>query len=120
MPPPKVKSDLVGLSKGGIDPIKEGLNLFRANDFEAARLIFQLIDTTAMAKSDRAFVRYMYATSLRRTGRTADAETVYREVANSGDDEFLAGYAAQQLYLIGSERNLQTQLEQLRARAKSK
>ena len=96
------------------------MNLFRDGDFEAARRTFQLIDTTILPKEDRAFVRYMTASCYRRQAKTPEAETIYREVANSGDDEFLASYATQQLYLIGSERELQTQLEQLRSRAKSK
>lgn len=119
-PGPKPKVEPSGPSKGGIDPIKEGMNWFRTGEFESARQLFGLMPTDGMSKADRAFVRYMYASSLRRTGRTTDAENVYREVANSGDDEFLASYATQQIYLISSERELQSQLEQLRARAKSK
>jgi hypothetical protein len=116
-PKPKVEP---GVGAKGPDPIREAMNLFRDNDFEAARRTFQLIDPVALPKEDRAFVRYMLACCLRRQGKPAEAEVIYREVANSGDDEFLASCAVWQLSLIRSEQELQTQLEQLRARAKSK
>lgn len=116
--PPKAKADPDAKS---LDPVREAMNLFRDNDFELARQIFQRIDpTTLPTKEDRVFVRYMVACCHRRQGRVAEAEVIYREVANNRDDEFLAGYAQQQLSLIGSERELQAQLEQLRSRAKSK
>jgi hypothetical protein len=102
------------------DRIRAAMNLFRDNQLEAARDAFNLMPTEGMPKEDKAFVRYMLASCHRRLGSTAKAEAIYREVANSGDDEFFAGYASQQLYLISSERELQTQLEQLRSRAKSK
>lgn len=119
-PGPKPKVVEPGSGAKGPDPIREGMNLFRDNDFEAARRVFQLIDPTPLPREDRAFVRYMLACCLRRQGKPADAEVIYREVANSGDDEFLASCAIWQQSLIQSERQLQAQLEQLRARAKSK
>jgi|GEM_PF-6057517 len=117
-PPPKTRPDVPEGSR--VDAIREGMNLFRDNDFEAARRAFQLIDPTALGREDRAFVRYMLACCLRRLGKTAEAEPIYREVANSPDDEFLANCAIWQLSLIRSDQELQLQLEQLRARAKSK
>lgn len=116
--PHKTRPEVTESSR--VDAIREGMNLFRDNDFEAARRAFQLIDPTALGKEDRAFVRYMLACCLRRLGRTAEAEAIYREVANSPDDEFLANCAIWQLSLIRSDQELQLQLEQLRARAKSK
>lgn len=105
---------------GGPDKLREAMSLFREGRFDAARVAFDQMPVDTMPKEDRAFVRYMLASCHRRLGNPARAEGIYREVANSGDDEFLAGYASQQLYLIGSERELQSQLEQLRSRAKSK
>lgn len=116
--PPKTKADPDAKS---LDPVREAMSLFRDNDFELARQIFQRIDpATLPTKEDRVFVRYMVACCHRRQGRVADAEVIYREVANNRDDEFMAAYATQQLSLISSERELQAQLEQLRSRAKSK
>jgi hypothetical protein len=121
MSPPGAKPKIEpGVGSKGPDPIREGMNLFRDGDFEGARRTFQLIDPVALPKEDRAFVRYMLACCLRRQGKPAEAEVIYREVANGGDDEFLVSCAIWQLSLIRSEQELQTQLEQLRARAKSK
>jgi hypothetical protein len=119
LPPPKDGKSEPPVG-GGPDRIREAMNLFRDGRFDAARVAFDQMPIDAMPKEDRAFVRYMLASCHRRLGNPARAEGIYREVANSGDDEFLAGYASQQLYLIGSERELQSQLEQLRSRAKSK
>ncbi len=123
MPPaikPKVEPKTEPTGGKGPDAIREAMNLFRDNDFETARMVFQGINPETLGKEDRAFVRYMLASCWRRLGRPATAEPIYREVANSGDDEFLASCAVWQLSLIGSERELQAQLEQLRSRAKSK
>jgi hypothetical protein len=116
---PSPKKD-VTTDAAKVDAIRAGMNQFRDNDFEAARRTFQLIDPATLSREDRAFVRYMLACSLRRLGLKAEAEVIYREVANSGDDEFLASCAIWQLSLIRSEQELQVQLEQLRARAKSR
>jgi hypothetical protein len=118
-PAPKIKLE-TPVIPGGPDPVREGMNLFRDNDFEAARRVFQLIEPTSLPREDRVFVRYMLASCLRREGRLAEAEPIYREVANSGEDEFLTSCAIWQLSLIRSERDLQAQLAQLRARAKSR
>jgi hypothetical protein len=118
-PSPKTKDDVTG--RKSIDAIREGMNLFRDNDFEGARRVFQLIDPTGLSREDRAFVRYMLASSLRRQNRLVEAEVIYREVGNNpDDDEFLANLALWQISLIRTEQDLQLQLEQLRARAKSK
>lgn len=118
-PGPRPKTDS-GSGGKSIDTIREGMNYFRDNDFDAARRTFQLIDPTALGREDRAFVRYMLACSLRRQNRFSEAEAIYREVANSQDDEFYTTCAIWQLSLIRSEQELRVQLEQLRSRAKSK
>lgn len=103
-----------------VDEIQAAMNRFRDNDIETAKRTFQLIDPTTLSNEDRAFVRYMLACCHRRLGNISEAETLYREVANSPDDEFFANCAIWQLSLIRSEKELQTQLEQLRSRLKSK
>jgi hypothetical protein len=117
--PPKTKApETTDAAK--VDAIREGMNLFRDSNFEAARRTFQLIDPTALSREDRAFVRYMLACCLRRLGRAAEAEVIYREVANSPDDEFLANCAIWQLSLMRAEADFQLQLDQLRARVNPK
>jgi hypothetical protein len=117
--PPKGKAPEV-TDAAKADAIREGMNLFRDGNFEAARRAFQLIEPTPLSREDRIFVRYMQACCLRRLGRAAESEVIYREVANSPDDEFLANCAIWQLSLIRTEADLQLQLDQLRARANLK
>jgi hypothetical protein len=118
---PKVKPDYPppDLSRS-IDQVREGMNLFRDGSFEASRRTFLAIEPSTLNREDRVFVRYMLACSLRRLNKIADAEVIYREVANNPDDEFLANCAISQLALIRSNQELEAQLEQLRSRAKSK
>ncbi|MCS6864642.1 MAG: hypothetical protein RMJ56_17580 [Gemmataceae bacterium] len=115
--PPKKVETTPGII---VDEIKAAMNRFRDNDIETAKRTFQLIDPTTLSNEDRAFVRYMLACCHRRLGNLSEAETLYREVANSPDDAFFASCAIWQLALIRSEKELQTQLEQLRSRLKSK
>jgi hypothetical protein len=103
-----------------VDELRYAMNLFRDNDIEAAVAVFQRIDPRSLLAEDRAFVRYMTACCLRKLNRVTEAEVIYREVADSKEDEFVAGCAVWQLSLIRSQRELQTQLEVLRARAKTK
>lgn len=107
-----------------IDVVREGMNLFRDGNIEAARRTFFGADPAALAPADRLFAKYMLACSLRKLGKVSEAEVIYREVANtqttSPDDEFLTGCAIWQLSLIRSATELDAQLEQLRSRAKSK
>lgn len=117
---PKAKAPEGPLDGPQVDEIKAGTTAYRDNQFEAARLVFAGIDATGLPREDRAFVRYMLACSLRRLGKVGEAETIYREVANSGDDEFLGNCAVWQLALLKSNRELETQLGELRSRAKSK
>ncbi len=103
-----------------IDQVREGMNYFRDGYFVAAQKTFFAIEPSALDPEDRTFVRYMLACSLRRQGKVADAEFIYREVASNKTVEFLAECASSQLTLIRSNQELEAQLEQLRSRAKSK
>jgi hypothetical protein len=120
--PPSPKATAPELPPDGTpaSTIKEGVNLFKSNDFDAARRAFAGLNPTELPREDRAFVKYMTACCLRRLGRTQEAETVYREVANSDDDEFHKNCAIWQLSIIKSNRELETQLAELRSRAKTK
>lgn len=118
--PPKTVLPELPLDAAPASIIKAGVNLFKNNEFEAARIAFAGLDLTALPREDRAFVKYMTACCLRRLGRIAEAETAFREVANSDDDEFHKNCAVWQLSLLKSNRDLETQLGELRSRAKSK
>jgi len=103
-----------------IDPIREGMNRFRDNDFDVALGIFRMIDPGPLTREDRAFVQYMRACCLRRLNKPNEAANIYREVADAHEDEFVTECAIWQLSLIRSAQELETQLEQLRSRTKSR
>jgi hypothetical protein len=103
-----------------IDALRLATNLFRDGDFDAALRAFRFIQPLQLPPEDRLFARYMTASCLRRLNRLSDAAVIYREVAASPDDEFLAGCAVSQLALIRSQQDLEAQLEQLRARTKGR
>jgi hypothetical protein len=115
--PPKAKFDLEGGKT--VDSVRLAMNLFRDNDLDAALRAFRGMDLAQLTREDRAFVRYMTASCLRRLGKASDAAVIYREVADAQEDEFLAGCAVSQLALIRTSQELEAQIAQLRARAKT-
>lgn len=101
-----------------LDLLRSATNLFQDGDLDAALRTFRLIDTSSLNREDRAYVKYMTATCLRRTGRVSEAAALYREVAESRDDDFLAECAIWQLSLLRSTQELQSQLDRLRGKSK--
>lgn len=101
-----------------VDSIREGMNWFRDNDFEAARSVFLKIDQTLIPREDRAFVQYMIACCQRRLNKPNEAARLYRDIADAHDDDFIAECAIWQLSLMRTTQELEGQLEQIRSRAK--
>ncbi|QEL13304.1 hypothetical protein [Limnoglobus roseus] len=118
--PPPVPKFTPDDSTKPVDAVRAGQNYFRSGDVDAALRTFKLIDTNALPKEDRAFVQYMTACCLRKTNKLSEAAAIFREVADHKDDEFLAEYAVWQLSTMKSIQELETNLEQLRSRRKSK
>lgn len=116
-PPPKVP-----LPEGGrpIDTMRFGVNAYKAGDVRAALDAFRLIDLARLSGEDRAFAQYLTASCLRQTGKVAEATAIYREILDEKADPLLTECALTQLGLIRSTRELDVQLEQLRARRKGK
>jgi hypothetical protein len=103
-----------------IDPIREGVNRFRDNEFGVALDVFRLVDQGSLSREDRAFVQYLMACCLRRLNRLNDAAKIYREVADVHDDDFISECAIWQLSMIRTAQELETQLDLLRARSRSR
>jgi hypothetical protein len=116
---PPEKFDLP-TDKEPIDKVRAALNLYKAGEVDAAARAFKMIDTSILTKEDRAFTQYMTAGCLRKTGKVSEAMVIYREIADAKEDGFLTECALWQLGAIRSAQELETQLEQLRARRKSK
>jgi hypothetical protein len=115
--PPKMP-----LLEGGkpIDAMRLAINAYKAGEVKAALEAFRLIDQTKMSAEERAFTQYLIACCLRQTGKVSEATAIYREILNEKADSLLTECALTQLGLIQSTRELDAQLEQLRARRKGK
>lgn len=116
---PPEKLDLP-TDKEPIDRLRLALNLYKTGDTDAALRAFKLIDVSVLTKEDRAFAQYMTAGCLRKTGKVPEALVLFREIADAKEDGFLTECALWQIGAIRSAQELETQLEQLRARRKSK
>ena len=116
---PPEKLDLP-TDKEPIDRLRLALNLYKTGDTDAALRAFKLIDVSVLPKEDRAFTQYMTAGCLRKAGKVPEALVLFREIADAKEDGFLTECALWQIGAIRSAQELETQLEQLRARRKSK
>lgn len=114
---PKTKFELP--ENGAIDTLRMAQNLYKAGDLEAARLAFKQLEEKA-GTEDRHFVQYMLASCLRKQGKSSEAAVLYREVAEAKDDAFLKESALWQLSMLKSSQELESQLEQLRSRKKTR
>jgi TolA-binding protein len=109
---PTNKRDLV--PEGPVDPVALAQALYRTGDYEGALATYRLINPTSVDRPNRVGIQYMIATCLRKIGKKEEAATIYREVANSHDDNFLADCAKWQLSALEWRRDLETRLETLR------
>ncbi|MBN9523138.1 hypothetical protein J0H58_32260 [bacterium] len=101
-----------------VDAVRAAMNYFRDKDYEAALLVARQIDPATLGREDRAFAQYLTGCCLRKLNRRSEAAVVFREVANTRDDEFLAECAVWQLSLLRSTAEIEAQIEQLRGRSK--
>jgi hypothetical protein len=99
-----------------LDPLALAQALFRANKYEASLKAYRLIDQRGMRAEERLPIQYMIATCLKRLGKTEEATTLYREIANSRGDESVAGCAQGQLSTLRWQQEMQAQLTSIRQR----
>lgn len=118
---------------GPIDPLAMAQNLYKAGDIANALLAFRRADELLTQRAEEALrirgdaprpedrmpVKYMIATCLRQLGKTSEAETLYREIANSKGDEFVAECARWQVASLSWKREMESGLAQLRQRTKA-
>jgi hypothetical protein len=104
----------IGAGDKPLDLLRSATNLYKDGDVDAALRTLRMVDTSALGREDRAYVKYMIATCLRRTGRVSEAATLYREVAESREDDFLAECAIWQLSIIRFTQEFQGYLDRLR------
>lgn len=120
MPPPTPPKFVFDENTKAPDALRAAMNLYRIGEIDAALRTFRQIDPNTLAKEDRAFVNYMSATCLRKTGKLNEAADLYREVADKRDDAFIASSASTQIATMKSIQQFESDLEQLRSKRKSK
>lgn len=103
-----------------VNPLRRAINEYRENNFALAYDVLRYIDTNALPREDRAFVQYLKASSLRRSNRINEAAVAYREIADAHEDDFYSECAMWQLSMIREAQELAGQIEQIRARTKSR
>jgi tetratricopeptide (TPR) repeat protein len=99
-----------------VDPLALAQALFRTGDYDSALAAYRLIDVRRVGRQERAAVQYMTACCLRKLGKADEAAALYREVANSKEDDFLVDCAQWQLNAMQWRKEMETQLKQLRQR----
>jgi hypothetical protein len=102
-----------------VDRLRSAVNLFKAGDTDAALGAFRQLDPDDLPREDRATAKYLTACCLRKLNRRSEAAVLFREVAETKDDDFLAECAISQLALIRTTQDLEALLTQFRARPKS-
>ncbi len=88
------------------DRLKQAENLYRAGEIRAAQKVLQSIDLAALASKQASLAKYLRACCHRRLGDYEQARQIYRDIAASKDDAFLAECAAWQLQAIRSREEM--------------
>jgi tetratricopeptide (TPR) repeat protein len=97
-----------------VDPLRLADNLLVADQLEFALPIFlRAIDDPETAKEDRLWAQYQTAVCYRRQENWTEAETRFRELANSSADEDIAAMAQWWLQAIGRRKSLEATAGQL-------
>ena len=93
--------------------------LFQTGDYEGALTAYRLVNPEAVKPADRVTVTYMTAACLRKLGKTDEAATLFREVANAKGEDVLAECAQWQLSAMRWKHDVETTLTELRQRRKA-
>ena len=93
--------------------------LFQSGDYEGALTAYRLVNAETVKPADRVTVMYMTAACLRKLGKTDEAATLFREVANAKGEVVLVECAQWQLSAIRWRHDVETTLDELRQRRKA-
>jgi hypothetical protein len=93
--------------------------LFQTGDYEGALTAYRLVSPDAVKPAERVTVTYMTAACLRKLGKTDEAATLFREVANAKGEDVLAECAQWQLSAMRWKHDVETTLNELRQRRKA-
>lgn len=101
------------------DPLLLGQALYRAGNYRDALYALNRVPLDGLKAQERAPVKYLIATCLRKQEKWDEAAALYREIANSVGDEQLAACAQWQIASIRWQQDMRRQLEQIRERRKA-
>jgi len=101
-----------------VDRISLADNLFGTGETELAMRVYSEVEPITVSASDRLWVRYQLACCHRRQGASSEAESMYREIANSPDAPDLAMSARWWLDTIQRRKRLEQREQQLRQQSK--
>jgi len=104
-----------GIGKA-VDPWALAQALFESHDYEDALKAYRALESEKLSPADHITVQYMIACCLRNLGKANEAATMYREVANSRDNDMLADCARWQLNALRWRQDLAAQLAACRQR----
>ncbi len=114
-PPAKEAEAPLDLSKT-LDPLALAQALYRVGNYQGALQAYRLLPLDGLKAEERVPIQYMIAACLRKIGKTDEAATLFREVANSRGDEQVAACAQWQLSAIRWHKEMTEQLGRIRQR----
>jgi hypothetical protein len=88
---------------------------FRSGQYQEALTVFRSLQLASLPQEERLLVQYLSACCLRKLGKLDEAITLYREVADARENEFLAECSLWHLNNIGWRREIEKQLASIRA-----
>ncbi|HWG43734.1 MAG TPA: hypothetical protein VN688_13180 [Gemmataceae bacterium] len=104
------------LTDAPVDPLTLAQTLFLAGDHAGALNLYRQLEKEEQSTEGRITIQYMLACCLRKLGKTDEASTLYREVANSDGNDVLVENAQWYLRAMKERRELETQFDELRQR----
>jgi hypothetical protein len=103
-----------------VDKLTLAQTLFQAGEGDAALRELRLIDAGHLSGKEKAWWQFLTAGCLRKQGRLAEAAVLYREVAESKEEDFLTESALWHLGFIRWRQEIQKQLDDSRRRREAR
>jgi tetratricopeptide (TPR) repeat protein len=111
--PAVVTSPISGRPLG--DPFLQAQALFRGGKYKDALAAYRALQPESLNSDERLLVQYLCACCLRKLGKLDEAATLYRQVADAREDDFLTECSLWHLGTIGWRRDIEKQLADVRA-----
>lgn len=96
-----------------VDRLKLADSLYAAKEHGLSLQMYDAIDKTKLSSSDRIWLRYQQASCFRRLGKTAEAESIYRQIAGESNAEWLADTSRWWLDRLSDRKELDAELKQI-------